>query len=234
VVRIACAVLYGGAASLGVALAARPAALWLQGLGLFGPVLPSAVEVGWVYAILVLAIVACTLDVAVRLGLGRKPRVARHWALLLLVGAAFALRAATDMPRPPPDPSPQLLAAVRAAAAALDQEYASASRYSASEAVLRKALATLAGPGFVFRGRVLRLDVRVVLDAQGPRLEPLPGDLPGTVYVTVSRDRQRAWVSVLSLHRVLHPIVHSRAGTHSLPGGDTGLPAYPNAPARSG
>ena len=44
--------LYAASAALGAALLIRPAASWMRGLGLFRPVLPWTVPLGWSAAIL--------------------------------------------------------------------------------------------------------------------------------------------------------------------------------------
>ncbi|HEY4730916.1 MAG TPA: hypothetical protein VIH41_07295, partial [Myxococcales bacterium] len=56
----------------------------------------------------------------------------------------------------------------------------------------------------------------------------------GTIYLSLSRDRQTAWFTALTLDGVLQmssgkpAIIEAQAGTHSLPGGDPALPAYPS------
>jgi hypothetical protein len=69
---------------------------------------------------------------------------------------------------------------------------------------------------------------------RGAQLEALPGDPPGTIYLCISSDEQRAWLSALALHGVLPVTVQADAGTHPAPGFDPLLPLYPNAlpPAR--
>jgi len=225
--RTAYLALYAAFAALGAALLIRPAALWMRGLGLFRPVLPWTVPLGWSAAILALALVGCTLTLAVHVGLGRKPRLAGHAAFLLLVAAAFALRSASGQPAPPAGPEARLLDALRSAADALDAEYAGSSRYAPSAPLLQGALAALPRPGFVYRGRELPLSARILHGMHDAQREPMPGDPPGTIYVCISPDEQRAWLSALSLRGVLPVVLHARAGTHSAPGRDPLLPAYP-------
>ena len=62
---------------------------------------------------------------------------------------------------------------------------------------------------------------------RGAQRDPLPGDPPGTIYVCISADEQRAWLSALSLEGVLPATLQARAGTHSAPGRDPLVPAYP-------
>jgi hypothetical protein len=74
----------------------------------------------------------------------------------------------------------------------------------------------------------------VLSGAEGPQLEPLPGDQPGTIYLSLSRDRQTAWLTALTLDGTLRlparqpAVIEAHAGTHSLPGRDPALPAYPS------
>jgi hypothetical protein len=218
---------YAALAALGAALLARPALLWLRGLGLLRPVLPWQVFLGGAAALLASLLCALAVFLAVRAALGRKLLLPQHAAFLLLVAAALALRSAAGDPRPPPDPEPQLREGLRTAAGVLDAEYAGSARYAPSAALLQGALFALPRPGFVYRGRELPLSARVLHGMTAAQLKALPGDLPGTVYVAISRDEQRAWLSVLSLDGVLPATVQAHAGTHSLPGGDPLLPAYP-------
>jgi hypothetical protein len=93
---------YAALATLAMSLVARPAALWLRSLGLFGPRLLWEVPLGWVFAATAGAIVACTVSLALGLSLKRETGLAKHAALLLLVAAALALRSAASEPRPLP------------------------------------------------------------------------------------------------------------------------------------
>jgi hypothetical protein len=233
-VRVAAIGLYAALAALGAALLAHPAALWVEGLGLFRPVRPWHVPFGGAAALLAAVLAAFTLGVAAYMSLGGRLRRGHHLALLLLVGLALALRAAAGDLQPPPDPAPRLIDGLRAAAAALDAEYAGTRRYAPTAGMVQGALSALPGAGFVHRGRELRLSSRLLHGMRGPQIEALPGDLPGTIYVCISSDEQRAWLSALSLHRVLPVTVQANAGTHSAPGFDPLIPFYPNAlaPAR--
>ena len=63
--------------------------------------------------------------------------------------------------------------------------------------------------------------------------EPLPGDQPGTIYLALSQDRQTAWLTALTVDGVLKlpagkpAMIEAHSGTHSLPGHDPALLAYP-------
>jgi hypothetical protein len=82
-----------------MALVGRPAILWLRGLGLFAPRSSWEVPLGPAFAATAVGIVACTLSLAVRLSFKRERALANHAALLLLFGAAIAIRAAASEPR---------------------------------------------------------------------------------------------------------------------------------------
>jgi hypothetical protein len=228
-VRAASIALYAGFAALGAALLARPAVLWVEGLGLSRPVRPWHVPLGWAAALLAVLFAAFALGMAIHTALGGKPRRRYYLAFLLLVALALLLRAVSGDIRPPLDPAPRLLDGVRAAAGVLDAEYAATHRYAPTAGLVQGALSALPAPGFVQRARELRLSARILHGMRGPQLEALPGDLPGTIYVCISSDEQRAWLSALSLHRVLPATVQCTAGTHSAPGFDPLLPLYPNA-----
>jgi hypothetical protein len=233
-VRAASIALYAGFAALGAAFLARPAALWVEGLGLYQPVRPWHVPLGWAAALLVGLLAAFALAIAVHSALGGKPRRGHYLAFLLLVALALLLRAVSGEIRPPLDPAPRLLDGLRATAGVLDAEYAATHRYAPTAGLVQGALAALPAPGFVHRARELRLAARILHGMRGPQVEALPGDLPGTIYVCISSDEQRAWLSALSLHAVLPATVQATAGTHSAPGFDPLLPLYPNAlPDRS-
>jgi len=228
-VRAASVALYAGFATLGAALLAHPALLWVEGLGLSRPVRPWHVPLGWAAAVLVAVLATFAFGMAVHRALGGNPRRRHYLAFLLLVALALVLRAVSGDIRPPLDPAPRLLDGLRAAAGALDAEYAATRRYAPTPGLVQGALSALPAPGFVHRGRELRLSGRILHGMRGPQVEALPGDLPGTIYVCISSDEQRAWLSALSLHRVLPAMVQATAGTHSAPGFDPLLPLYPNA-----
>ena len=90
---------YAALAALGMALVARPAVLWLRGLGLFGPALPWEIPLGPAFAAVGVMMIACTLALAVRLSLRRVAGRGPHAALLLVVAAALAIRGAAGQPR---------------------------------------------------------------------------------------------------------------------------------------
>jgi hypothetical protein len=228
-VRSAWIALYAALAALGAALLARPAVLWIDGLGLYRPVRPWQVPSGWSAALLVAVLAAFTFRIALRAARGGTPRRSEHLALLVLVALAVLLRAVTGDIRPPRDPAPRLLDGLRAAAAVLDAEYPATHRYRPTAGLVQGALSALPAPGFAYRGRQLPLSARILHGMRGPQIEALPGDPPGTVYVCISADEQRAWLSALSLHAVLPAMVRATAGTHSAPGLDALLPLYPNA-----
>ena len=228
-VRVAALALYAGFAALGTALLARPAVLWAEGLGLFRPVLPWPVPLGPAAALLALLIVGLTLAMAMHAVAGTRPRRCYHVALLLFLALALALRATSGELVPPADPAPRLIDGLRTAAGVLDAEYASARYYAPTAGLLQGALSALPAPGFVHRGRELRLSARILHGMRNAQLEALPGDPPGTIYVSISSDEQRAWLSASGLHRVVPVTVQSHAGTHSAPGFDPLLPLYPNA-----
>lgn len=224
-VRIAYLVAYAVLAALGEALVARPALLWLRGQGLLEPALPWDVPYGGI-ALLCSALVAImTLWLASDAALGRRPRVPQHAVFLLLLAICFAVRSQSGDPRPPRDPTSSLLDGLRAAAGELDRDYRGS--YTPDAGQLNSALAKVTPPGYRRLGRGIPLHARVLSGADGPQLEPLPGDLPGTIYVAISKDRTAAWITALGLHGVLKPGVVAHAGTHSAPGRDPLVPVYP-------
>ena len=233
-VRAAYLAVYAGLAALGIALLARPAALWAEGLGLFHPVQPWAVPLGSPAALLAALIGIVTLAMAVQAIAGTRPRRRYHLALLLLLALALGLRAASGDLAPPADPAARLIEGLRTAAAVLDAEYASSRRYAPTAGLLQGALSALPAPGFVYRGRQLRLSARILHGMRGAQLDALPGDPPGTIYVCISSDEQRAWLSALALRGAIPVTAQAQAGTHPAPGFDPLLPLYPNAlpPAR--
>jgi hypothetical protein len=224
---------YAALAALGEALVARPALVWLRGQGLLRPVLPWEVPLGGWAFLCGLLLAVFTLGLAWQAGLGRRLRVPQHAAFLLLLALCLAVRAGSGEPRPPADPAPALLSALRTAAESLDRDYRG--RYTPESA--ERALAQLSPPGFVRTGRALPLRARVLAGALGPQLDPLPGDPPGTIYLALSADATAAWLTALTLHagqpailRTLSgkpALIEARAGTHSLPGRDPLVPAYP-------
>ena len=228
-VRAACFALYAALAALGIAVLARPAALWVLGLGVFGPVLPWPVPLGWMAALLAVALAASAVALVVRAALGWKTPSSRHVGFLLLVALAFALRASSGDAWSPPDPEPRLLEGLGTAAGVLDAQYSGTRRYAPTAALLQGALSALPPPGFVHRARELPLRARILHGMRSAQTKALPGDLPGTVYVCISPDEQRAWLSALSLRGVLPATMQARAGTHAPAGRDPLLPEYPNA-----
>lgn len=221
---------YAALAALGEALVARPALLWVRSQGLFSPALAWDVPYGAVLLVCAVLLALFTFALASAIALGRKPRLPLHLALLLAVGICFALRSASGNPRPPRDPAPALLEAVRAAADELDRSYAGA--YAPDASQFSSTLAQVPPPRFRRLGRPIPLHARILSGADGAQVEPLPGDQPATVYVAISRDRQSAWLTALALDGiVLLPsgtpaVAIARGGTHSLPGSDPHLPAY--------
>jgi hypothetical protein len=220
---------YAAFAAFGVALLARPALSWLRGLGLFAPALSAAGFAGWASAALLLLLVAGTLALAMAIALGRKPGLPLHAAFLGLVACALALRAAS-VPPAAADPGPALRDALRAAAGALDASHAVDHRYDPEVSALQAALDALPPSPFRQRAKPIRYTARV-LHFAGPQLEPLPGDLPATIYVAIAAGGQGAWLSVTTLRHgrveVFPAVVEARSGTHSEPGESLLLPRYP-------
>jgi hypothetical protein len=221
---------YGGLAALGEALVARPGLLWARSQGTFSPALAWDVQYGALLFACALLLGLFTFALAWEAALGRRPRPPLHVALLLAVGICFALRSASGNPRPPRDPAPALLDGLRAAAEELDRGYRGL--YAPDAGQFASALAQVAPAPFRRLGRPIPLHVRVLSGADGPQLEALPEDLPGTIYVAISKDRQSAWLTALSIDGILGlegarpALAVARNGTHSLPGEDPGLPAY--------
>jgi hypothetical protein len=231
VLRMAYLAVYAGLAALGEGLVARPALLWLRGQGLLRAALPWEVPMGGAALALAALVAVATLWLASDAALGRRPRVPQHAAFLALLGACLALRAGTAEPGPPRDPAPALLQGLRAAAEELDRDFHG--RYLPDAGQINGALAQVPPPGFRRLGRSIPLHARVLSGAEGPQTEPLPGDEPGTIYVAISRDRAAAWLTALALPGVLRTpagkpaLIEAHAGTHSLPGRDPLVPAYP-------
>jgi hypothetical protein len=239
--RAAYALVYGAAAVFGAALLAPTAVDYVRGLGLVRPVLEVPRPGGAPALVLLVLLGALTMRFALALVQGTRPRLREHAVFLLLIAFAIAVLAASGPGRPAPDPAPALEAGLRATARALEAAWAGA-RYEPDPAALAAALANLPAPGFVLRGRRLPLLVRLVSRARqgegpdGAVVEALPNDTPGTIYVALSADGTRAWLSALTLGpsgieplRVgARPLVmQARGGTHGAIGGDPLLPAYP-------
>lgn len=228
--RIAYLAAYAALAALGEALVARPALLWLRGQGLFAPALPWDVPLGGLALSLAALVAGSTLWLAGSAALGRRLRVPQHAAFLLLLALCLAARSGSGEPLPPADPSPALLEGLRTAASALDTDYHGT--YAPDATALDAALAQLPAPGYRRLGRSLPLHVRIISSA-GPQLDPLPGDDPGTLYLAASPDHQSAWLTALALRNILRlssgkpALIEAHAGTHSLPGRDAQVPAYP-------
>jgi hypothetical protein len=222
---------YAALAALGEALVARPALLWIGSQGIFSPAPAWEVPYGALLVACAVLLALFAFGLASGMALGRKPRLPLHLAFLLAVGICFALRSASGDPRPPRDPAPALLEGLRAAADELDRGYGGS--YAPDAGQFSSALAQAAPPGFRRLGRPIPLQVRILSGADGPQLEPLPEDLPGIIYVAISKDRQSAWLTALALDGVVRlssarpAVAVARQGTHSLPGRDPSLPAYP-------
>ncbi|MFN2546195.1 MAG: hypothetical protein ABR567_02055 [Myxococcales bacterium] len=224
-VRLAYLSAYALLAALGEALVARPALLWLRGQGLLGPALPWEVPLGGIALLCAALVAVATLWLASDAALGRRPRVPQHAAFLLLLAICFGVRSWGGEPRPPRDPTSALLDGLRAAAAELDRDYRGS--YTPDAGQLNSALAQVTPPGYRRLGRSIPLHARVLSGADGPQLSAMPGDLPGTIYVAISKDRTAAWLTALGLNGVLKARVETHGGTHSQPGRDPLVPIYP-------
>jgi hypothetical protein len=222
---------YAALAALGEALVARPALLWVRSQGILSPALAWGVRYGALLLACAALLAFFTFALASSVALGRTPGTPLHLAFLLAVGICFALRSASGDPHPPRDPSPALLDGVRAAVEELDRGYRGL--YAPDAGQFSSALAPLAPPGFRRLGRPVPLHARILSGSDGPQLEPLPEDQPGTIYVAVSKDRQSAWLTAVGLEGIVRlpsaqpAVAVARRGTHSLPGADPALPAYP-------
>ena len=229
--RIAYLSAYAALAALGAALVGRPAILWLRSQGIFEAALAREVPYGALLLACAVALALFTLALAVRAATSRPPGTPIHVAFLLLVGICFALRSASGNPRPPDDPTPALLDAIRIAADELDGGWSG--RYTPEAAQFSASLATVPPPPFRRLGRPIPLQVRVLSGTSGPQLDGLVGDAPATIYLAVSADRQTAWITARALEGMLTlpsgqpAVAEAHAGTHALPGGDPALPAYP-------
>jgi hypothetical protein len=234
-VRIAYLAAYAALAALGEALVARPALLFLRSQGILRAALPWDVPLGGLAFLLAALVALFTLWLAAGASLGSRPRVPHHAAFLLVFAACLTVRAWSGEPRPPRDPAPALLEGLRTAAAELDRDYRG--NYAADTSRLDAVLAQLPPPGFRRLGRSLRLHARVLALTDGAQAEPLVGDEPGTIYVAISRDGTAAWLTALTLRagrpdvlRTLSgkpALIEAHSGTHSLPGRDPNVPAYP-------
>ena len=151
VVRIAYLVVYAGLAAIGEGLVARPALLWVEGQGILRPALSWQVPFGAAALGLAALVAVATLWLASDVALGRRPRVPQHAAFLALLAACLALRAGTPEPLPPRDPSPSLLAGLRAAADELDRDFRGV--YAPDASQINGALAQISPPGFRRLGR---------------------------------------------------------------------------------
>ncbi len=220
-------------AALGASVLARPALLAIANLGLFAPVLPLEVPLGWAAAALLALIAALTVRFALRVALDRKPRVGEHVAFLALVAGAIALRSFAGEPQPPADPTAPLIAAMRAAADLADAQYTRAGKYALSADAFDAELARMRAPPFTMHARRLGLRAAVIDSASGPVLE---APLPGMLIVAASKDGKRCWITAFTLaHGQVAPVMdgprplvlQARAGTHSAPGRDPVVPAYP-------
>jgi hypothetical protein len=239
--RAAYAVVYGAAAIFGAALLTPTAVDFVRGLGLVRPVLDVPRPAGAPALFLLVLLGALTMRFALALVQGSRPRLREHGVFLFLIAAAIAVLAVAGPGRPPPDPTPALEAGLRAAAHALEATW-TGGRYEPDPAALSAAVARLPSPGFVLRGRRLPLLVRLAplaLREAGPDLgvvEPSPDDVPGTIYVALSGDGTRAWLSAVTLgpsrpeplRAGARPlVVQARRGIHGAIGSDPLLPAYP-------
>jgi hypothetical protein len=230
-IRLAYLAAYAALSALGAALVARPAFLWVRSQGLAGAALAWDVPNGALFAASAALLAFLTLWLATGAALRRSSGAPLHLAFLLGVGFCLALRSASGDPRPPTDPAPGLLDALRAAAEELERGWAG--QYAPDAAQFSPSLAQVHPPAFRLRGGSLPLHVRVLSGAEGAQLEPLPGDPPGTVYLSVSRDRQTAWLTALTLDGTLKlpsskpALIEAHGGTHALPGHDPAVPEYP-------
>ncbi len=229
--RIAYLGAYAALAALGEALVARPALLWVRSLGILEPVLSWEVRYGALLLGCAALVAVFTLWLASDVAQGKRPRAPLHVAFLLAIGLCFAIRQASGDPQPPRDPAPALRDALRVAAEELDRSYKG--RYAPDAAQFSSSLAQVQPPGFRRLGRSIPLHARILSGEDGAQVRPLEGDQPGTLYVAISSDRQTAWLTALGANGIQKlpdgapAVVEAHAGTHSLPGADPLLPAYP-------
>ena len=222
---------YAALVALGEALVARPAALWLNSQGLFRTLLAWDVPMGAAFLAAAAGLAALTFALAVALAFGKKPRAPAHLALLCMIAFCIALRAHAGDPRPPRDPLPSLLAGLRAAAERLDELWAPG--YAHDAGAFASAFDRVPPTGFRRLSRPAPLHVRILSGAAGAQSEPLAADEPGTIYVAISLDRSSAWLTALGPGGIVAlpsgkpALIEARGGTHSLPGRDPLVPAYP-------
>jgi hypothetical protein len=200
------------------------------------------VPLGRGHLLLAALLAAWTLRVSLATALERRLALAERGALLLCVGLALLLRTSSGEPLPPRDPEPALVAALRESARLLDDGYRVLGRYEPEKGPFDAALGRMGSPGFQLRGRPLPNLLRPLFPAAGPLREPLAGDPPGTVYAAIGEDRQRAWLTVVTLDPQGRPqllaqggrplIVLARAGTHGGIGRDPAVPVYPTLDLR--
>jgi len=220
---------YAALAALGEALVAKPALIWIRSQGIFEPALAQEVRGGAASSACAVLVALLTFAVAARAKAARTPPASLHLAFLFAVATCVAVRAASDEPRPGPGSAPALLEAIRSSAEELDRSWNGS--YAPDGARFAFALAPVAPP-FRRLGHRIALRPRILYGAGGPQLRALPGDLPGTVYVAISPDRQAGWITALDLEGVLAlrahgpAIAQAYAGTHSPPGRDGALPLY--------
>jgi hypothetical protein len=230
-IRIAYLCAYSALSALGAALAGRPALVWARSQGLFAPVLAWDVRYGGLLLSAATLLALLTARLAAQAASRRSVRASLHAAFLLVVGACLALRSASGHPRPPLDPAPALLEALRVAASELESGWTG--RYAPEAARFDPPLARVAPPAFCRLGRAVAFHARVLSQASGPQLDRIEDDPPGTIYVAISEDRQSAWLTAVALGRIASlpsgapAVIEARRGTHGLPGQDPALPAYP-------
>lgn len=235
-VRVAYLFVYAAFAALGESLLARPALAWFRGLGFFHAALPWQAAFGQTAFLLAITLAVFTLRLAIAFALGERLRLPEHALFLLLLAFAFVVRSLAGDPQAPNDPGPALLTGLRSLADEIDRQYGVRKSYSLDLAAVEAILAPLPAPGFQRRGRRLALHARLIEDAVAAQLEPLAADEPGTIYLSVSSDRRRVWLTALTLREGAPAVLRSsgkplvlqaRAGTHSAPGRDSLVPGYP-------
>ncbi len=225
---------------IGFGLVARPALLAFAGLGLFAPTRPWDVPLGRLFMLLAALLAFETLRLGLAVSSAQRLRARNRIPLLLLVIGAFASRTIAGEPLPPASAVPTLVTAMRSAADALDRAYPDRARYAPDDKLLTDTLSLVGRTGFVYRGQELPLRARLIENAE--RAQGIPrrsaGDLPGDLYVAISADGSRAFITALTLDeagalQILRTptgyplIIESRSGTHSAPGRDPLVPEYP-------
>jgi hypothetical protein len=93
VLRIAYLSVYAGCTAFGAAAVARPAVQWALGLRRSGFAAPP---LGWLFAVLAVAIVGCAAAVAHAVAARRRASYAVHAMMLTLIAVAAALRTVVD------------------------------------------------------------------------------------------------------------------------------------------